>query len=150
MSALVALGVCLALAARLPDDGLGRLPDARDARVRFVPEQRFTLAWTHSIEKTRWEENYRVQLDDSGRSSLRLERARIRGSGAGMEPPAGAVLRKGWYEYRPADQPQGALRLTRSGWTPDYDWCASGHCQSLGDLLPSDGGVTLLWACRME
>ncbi len=148
MGTLAALGVCLAFAASLPDEGLGNLPDARDARVRFVPAQHFTLAWMHSIEKTRWEEDYRVRADRAGRPTLRLARARIRGSGAGMEPPAGAVLRHGWYEYRPASQPQGSLRLTRSRWTPDYDWCAGGRCQPLGGLLPSDGGVTLLWACR--
>lgn len=150
MSTLAALGVCLALAARLPSDGLGPLPDASDAHVRFVPAQRFTLAWTHSIEKTRWEEDYRVRRDATGQPRLVLQRARIRGSGAGMEPPAGAVLRKGWYEYRPADQPQGTLRLTRSPYTPDYDWCVGGHCRPLSELLPTDGGVTLLWACRIQ
>ena len=36
----------------------------------------FTLAWTHSIEKIRWEEDYRVTP-----SGLLLGEARVKGSG---------------------------------------------------------------------
>lgn len=147
MSALAALGACLALAAGLPAEPAA-LPSPGDARVRFEPVTRFTLAWTHSIEKTRWEEDYRVRRDARGRPLLVLVRARILGSGAGMEPPPDAVLRHGWYEYRPASQPSGPLRLTRSRHTADYDWCAAGACVPLGRLLPSDGDVTLLWPCE--
>ena len=103
----------------------------------------FTLAWMHSIEKIRWEEDWRIV----GRE-LVITEARIRGTGAGMEPPDGAVLRRGWYEYVPAHQPQGPLRLTRSPYTADYDWCARGRCRPLGAWLPSDGGITLLWPCQ--
>lgn len=144
------LGVCLALAASLPPGAEFADPPAAagTVTVRFVPQARFTLAWTHSIEKTRWEEDYRIEQPASGPPALVLERARIRGSGAGMEPPAGAVLRQGWYEYVPQAQPRGALRLSRSSYVADYEWCESGHCRPLGDWLASDGGVTLLWACR--
>jgi len=48
-----------------------------------LPTEEFTLAWTHSVEKTRWEETYRVDGD-----RLALIEARIQGMGAGMEPPA--------------------------------------------------------------
>jgi hypothetical protein len=48
----------------------------------------FTLAWMHSIEKIRWEEDWRIV----GRE-LVITEARIRGTGAGMEPPAGARFR---------------------------------------------------------
>jgi hypothetical protein len=41
----------------------------------FLPLSEFTLAWTHSIEKIRWEEDYRVQDN-----RLVLQEARIRGS----------------------------------------------------------------------
>ncbi|MBX3654204.1 MAG: DUF1850 domain-containing protein [Ramlibacter sp.] len=130
-------GVCLALAAALAG---GPAP----APV-FVPVQRFTLAWTHSIEKIRWEEDYAVDRASSPR--LRATAARIHGSGAGMEPPDDAVLRNGWYEYTPTTPPLQVLRLTRSPYTADYDWCVGGRCQPLSRLLPSDGGVTLLWPC---
>lgn len=151
MSAAGVLGVCLALAAGLPPgaEASGGLPAAGDARVRFAPQTRFTLAWTHSIEKTRWEEDYQVRRDAAGRPLLRLARARIQGTGAGMEPPADAVRRGAWYEYVPADQPQGALRLTRSPYTADFELCPAGRgCRPMGEWLPSDGGITLLWACQ--
>lgn len=111
-----------------------------------MPAQRFTLAWTHSIEKTRWEEDYVVDRHGST-PRLRASSARVRGSGAGMEPPPDAVLRDGWYEYQPS-LPPSPLRLTRSAYTPDYDWCDAAGCRPLGAWLPSDGGVTLLHACR--
>ena len=41
-----------------------------------------TLAWTHSVEKTRWEEDWREVA-----AGLELVEARVQGSGAGMEPP---------------------------------------------------------------
>ncbi|TIX68318.1 MAG: DUF1850 domain-containing protein, partial [Mesorhizobium sp.] len=52
----------------------------------------FTLAWTHSVEKTRWQEDWKVMP-----SGLQIAEARIKGSGAGMEPPEGSVLRDGWW-----------------------------------------------------
>jgi len=57
----------------------------------------FTLAWTHSIEKIRWEEDYRVE---NGR--LRLVEARIAGSGAGMEPPLHAAAQRADRRLRPS------------------------------------------------
>lgn len=116
----------------------------------FVPVQRFTLAWEHSIEQTRWEEDYEVV---PGRSpdappELKATAARIQGSGAGMEPPDDArLLTGGWYEYKPQIKAPKVLRLTRSRFTADYDWCANGRCQPLSDLLASNGDITLLTAC---
>lgn len=130
------LGVCLMLAAQ------PTLPP------RFVPVQAFTLAWTHSIEKTRWEEDYQVVQDAQGRTLLRAGQARIRGSGAGMEPPADARLqRDGWYVYQPAQGPLEELRLTRSRFVPDYEWCTTGRCRPLRSVMPNDGAVTLLRPC---
>jgi hypothetical protein len=59
-----------------------------------LPLQAFTLNWTHSIEKILWEEDYQVVQTTSG-ARLQLTEARIRGSGAGMEPPPDAVLKNG-------------------------------------------------------
>jgi len=133
-------GVCLALATTLNA--------ATPAGTVFVPTQQFTLAWTHSIEKIRWEEDYRVVAGSSlDPPLLHAARARVRGSGAGMEPPPHAVWRNGWYEYQPATAPLQELRLTRSEFTPDYEWCAQGLCQPLSNLLASDGGLTVLKPC---
>ncbi|CAM5258220.1 hypothetical protein SSTU70S_04476 [Stutzerimonas stutzeri] len=41
-----------------------------------LPTPAFTLAWNHTIEKIRWEEDYRVTAD-----GLLLGEARIKGSG---------------------------------------------------------------------
>jgi len=91
----------------------------------------FTLAWSHSIEKIRWEEDWRVEGSD-----LILAEARIRGSGAGMEPPSGAVLQDGVWHYRPALSALSSLRLTHSPYTAGYEFCSAGKCQLLADHLP--------------
>lgn len=107
-----------------------------------VAANAFTLAWTHSIERVRWEEAWRVEGE-----ALVLERVRVRGHGAGMEPAAGAVLRDGAWEWHPRTR-HAVLRLTRSAYTADYEWCADGEpCRPLSALIASDGGVTELRAC---
>ena len=133
-----AIGVCLVLAAA-----------AQGTAPVFVPVERFTQAWTHSIEKTRWEEDYAVIPGGAPGAPpvLQALTARVRGSGAGMEPPPDAVLRNGWFEYTPPTVSPHGLRLTRSRFTADYDWCSAGHCAPLSSLLPSDGDVTLLTPC---
>ena len=41
-----------------------------------------------------------------------------------------------------------ALRLTRSPYTADFELCPAGRpCRPMGTWLPSDGDITLLWAC---
>jgi len=65
-----------------------------------------------------------------------------------MDPPADAVLRNGWYEYRATSPHLDELRLTRSEFTADYEFCVTDRCRPLGAWLPSDGGVTRLYACR--
>ena len=88
----------------------------------------FTLSWTHSIEKTRWEENWRVTP-----AGLEIAEARVKGSGAGMEPPEGAVLKDGWWAYRPKIGPQPAVKLAASGATgAGWTLCAGQACLELG------------------
>jgi len=131
------LGVCLQLAA------------STGATPVFVASSVFTLAWTHSIEKVRWEEDYQLQLKD-GQPRLLAAQARIKGSASGMEPPPDAVLRDGWYHYQPVLATPEQLRLTRSEFTPDYDWCDEQGCRPLSALIARDGGVTLLWPCTQD
>ena len=134
---MMTLGICLSLAAAL-----------QGSPVVFAAVTEFTLAWTHSIEKVRWEEDYAVQLDPfSLQPALHAVQARVRGSAAGMEPPPDAVLRQGWYHYTPTISTPPELRLTRSEFTPDYEVCVKGRCRPLSDWMASDGGVTLLKAC---
>ncbi|MGB6115452.1 MAG: DUF1850 domain-containing protein [Comamonas sp.] len=128
------LGICLALAAA-----------AAGTPAVFVSAEHFTLAWTHSIEKQRWEEDYAVLPGQPPR--LQALAARIRGSGAGMEPPDDAVFVDGWYVYHPATWPTTPLRLTRSEFTADFDLCIDGRCRTMARHLPSDHGITLLSPC---
>lgn len=88
----------------------------------------FTLAWTHSVEHVRWEEDWRLTP-----AGLELVAARVRGSGAGMEPPAGAALVDGWWVYAPRVPPQRELVLAASGATGEgWTLCAAGRCLELG------------------
>jgi hypothetical protein len=97
----------------------------------------FTLVWTHSVEKTEWQEHWRVEG-----AALRLERARVQGSGAGMEPPEGSVLGDGWWVYRGNLAPVPALRLAVSGATGrGWQLCAAGSCRDLEAWLHGAGGV---------
>jgi hypothetical protein len=104
----------------------------------------FTLAWTHSIEKIRWEEDYRV-----AGTHLVLTEARVRGSGAGMEPPAGSKLVEGVWHYVPQLAPLEVLRLTHSSFAAGYEICARDRCMPLADSAPraGNGDVIELRAC---
>jgi hypothetical protein len=90
----------------------------------------FTLMWTHSIEKVLWEEDWRIEA-----AQLVLVEGRVRGSGAGMEPPEGSRLVDGVWHY------PGALRvdhltLAHSPYTQGYTLCVEGRCRPLAELLP--------------
>lgn len=104
----------------------------------------FTLAWTHSIEKIRWEEDYRVE-----RRALVLTEARIRGSGAGMEPPANARFENGVWRYTPAATRVERLLLANSAHGGHYDICIDGRCHALPTGAGGDQPAVLA-ACAQE
>lgn len=117
------------------------------AAALAVPDSGFTLAWMHSVEKIRWEEHYVVHED-----GLVLDRARVQGSGAGMEIPDDATFADGFWTYHPKLPSLQPLRLTRSGYTRDYELCIQGRCESMTALLgPPDArgeSAVELWSCR--
>ena len=83
----------------------------------------FTLSWTHSVEKTRWEEDW--QITPAG---LEIVEARVKGSGAGMEPPEDAVLKNGWWVYAPKFRRRPEIVLAASGATGrGWSLCARGR-----------------------
>ena len=89
-----------------------------------------TLAWTHSIEKTRWEEDWRATP-----AGLVLEEDRIQSTGAGMEPPPDAHFDGKWWHYTPPLAPMKSVQLRRSGATVgDWQVCISGTLQADGRL----------------
>lgn len=88
----------------------------------------FTLSWTHSIERTRWEEDWRVAGEN-----LQIVAARVKGSGAGMEPGAEARLVDGWWRWRPDAPPTQRLSLAGSQATPEgWRLCAEQTCLAIG------------------
>ncbi len=93
--------------------------------------QGFTLAWTHSIEKVRWEEDWQI-----AGAKLQITEARIKGFGAGMEPPEGAILSDGYWHYRPQVAPLASLNLAHSPYTAGYELCLAGACRPLAAFLP--------------
>lgn len=121
---------------------------ASGSLLAALPLTAFTLAWTHSIEKTRWEEDWRLVG-----TQLELREARIHGSGAGMEPPPGARLDGGVWRYVPAHPMHERLRLTHSPHAAGYELCSADGCRPLADQLPGleenhgDGAVIDLFPC---
>lgn len=104
---------------------------------------RFSVAWRHSVEKTRWEEHYR-RVD----GAIVLEESRIEALGAGMEPPPGARLVEGSWRWAPAAAPLAELRLTLSPYAGDYTICWSGGCAPLRTLVRApDIAVVTLTPC---
>lgn len=104
----------------------------------------FTLAWMHSIERVRWEEDWRIAA-----GQLWLVAARVKGSGAGMEPPDDAVLQGGAWHYRPRVPAMDRLTLAHSPYTAGYELCAGGACRELADYLPGieENATIVLAAC---
>lgn len=90
-----------------------------------------TLRWSHSIQKTVWEEDYRREG-----MSLRLVEARVRGTGAGMEPPANAVLREGAWHYTPPLPLLPRVTIRHSPYVAPYVVCGDGRCQPADAWLP--------------
>jgi hypothetical protein len=106
-------------------------------KVTTLAVATFTLSWTHSVERTRWEEDWKVAP-----AGLQIIEARVKGSGAGMEPPEGAVLKDGWWIYAPALDPRPEVMLAASGATGGgWTLCAEGRCITVGAM--ADGPVTL-------
>jgi hypothetical protein len=114
------------------------------ALVASLPTQAFSLVWSHSVEKTEWREEWSVEGD-----RLRLAEAAVRGSGAGMEPPADAAFVDREWRYQPGVPPLHRLALKNSEFGGPYRLCWSGGCRPLASLLPSGAvGAVELYACQ--
>ena len=113
--------------------------------VKTLSIAAFTLVWTHSIEKVDWQEDWGITAD-----GLELMQARVKGSGAGMEPPPEARLVDGWFAWTPARAPMPKLMLGNSGAAGEWRLCLSGHCSTLSEILghPVGVNVTILRPCE--
>lgn len=98
------------------------------AKTTAIAAAAFMLSWTHSVEKTRWEEDWRVVPN-----GIEIVAARVKGSGAGIDPQAGAVLRDGWWTWKPAVPAREELLLAASGATGDgWTLCTADQCVQFG------------------
>ena len=112
--------------------------------VKTLAVAAFTLVWTHSIEKTEWQEDWRITANQ-----LELVQARVKGSGAGMEPPADARLVGGWFQWKPARTPMPEVLLGNSGAAGEWRLCSDGNCRTLSEIFghPVGANVTTMRAC---
>jgi len=113
--------------------------------VKTLSIAAFTLVWTHSIEKVDWQEDWRITP-----KGLELVQARVKGSGAGMEPPPEARLVDGWFQWRPARAPMPQLVLGNSGAAGEWRLCGDGQCKTLSEIFghPIGADVTTMRPCH--
>ncbi len=102
----------------------------------------FTLSWIHSVERIEWQEHWVVDVD----ARLTIDWARVKGSGAGMEPPPDAMLRNGWWIYRPQLPAQDSLLLAVSGATVSgWQLCVDGGaCHDIEKLVAGERAIDSL------
>ena len=114
--------------------------------VKMLTAAAFTLAWTHSIEKVEWQEDWRI----APAGGLELVEARVKGSGAGMEPPPEARLSGGWFRWKPARPLVPEVTLGNSGAAGEWRLCMAGKCRTLSDILghPVGANATTMRACE--
>src|SRR5690606_26540006 len=88
----------------------------------------FSLSWTHSVQKTEWREDWQVSS-----TGIFLTEARVKGSGAGMDPPEGSKFVEGRWVYQPKLPSQEKLVLASSGMTGGgWRLCTPDTCLDLG------------------
>lgn len=120
------MGLCLAAAGVLVHLGVSQL----------------TLSWTHSVQKITWQEDWRAVPQ-----GLLLERARVMGTGAGMEPPPEARRQGDFWVWTPQLAPLPTVILRRSGATDDWRLCIAGACRPLSDFVPAAADPVELTPC---
>jgi hypothetical protein len=95
------------------------------------------------VEKVPWEEDWR-----STPAGLELVEARVKGSGAGMEPSAEAKFVNGSYAWKPKVPPQAEVILRRSGATADWRICIEGQCRPMEAYVPPQADPIVMKACE--
>lgn len=115
--------------------------------VKSLAVASFMLTWTHSVEKTEWQEDWRVTPQ-----GLEIVEARVKGSGAGMEPPPEARLVEGWFRWKPQLPMLPEVALGNSGLAGEWRLCTDGKCQELSAILgrPLGVSVTTMSVCKPD
>src|SRR3546814_19527297 len=97
-----------------------------------------TLTWTHTVEKTRWEEDYSASAE-----GIVITEARIEAIGAGMEPPASAIREGRWWRYRPSLPTLASVELANSNFAEGYSLCWNRNCRALATVIPQAERVAI-------
>jgi hypothetical protein len=115
--------------------------------VKSLAVASFMLTWTHSVEKTEWQEDWRITPQ-----GLEIVEARVKGSGAGMEPPPEARLAEGWFRWKPQLPMLSEVALGNSGLVGEWRLCTDGKCQELSAILgrPLGVSVTTMSVCKPD
>ena len=113
------------------------------AKTTVLATQAFTLMWMHSVEKVEWQEDWRMTP-----AGLEILEARIKGSGAGMEPPDDSVLQGEWWVYHPRLDPLPEIVLARSG-VGQWQICFKTECESIEESS-TDMSPAVLQPCPAE
>jgi hypothetical protein len=113
--------------------------------VKTLSSVAFTLVWTHSVERIDWQEDWRITPQ-----GLELVQVRVKGSGAGMEPPPEARLVDGWFQWQPRRAPMPEVALANSGAAEEWRLCHDGACRTLSDIFghPIGVNVTVMRGCE--
>jgi hypothetical protein len=101
--------------------------------------QPLTLAWQHSVERVRIEEEY--EAADAG---VVLGEVRLRGLGAGLDVPTTARLVDGWWRFKPSTPALREVRMADSSNAAGYRVCAGGRCRRLPTI---DSGQAVIRVC---
>ncbi|HEX7791047.1 MAG TPA: DUF1850 domain-containing protein [Afipia sp.] len=115
--------------------------------VKSLSVAAFMLTWAHSVEKTEWQEDWRLTPQ-----GLEIVEARVKGSGAGMEPPPDARLVDSWFRWKPRLPVQSEVALGNSGLAGEWRFCSDGQCRELSAILgrPIGTGVTTMSLCKAD
>jgi hypothetical protein len=113
------------------------------AKVTTFAVSFFTLSWLHSVERIEWQEDWKIT-----NSKLQIVEARVKGSGAGMEPPVDSKLIKGWYVYKPKVGPKDEVLLATSE-TNIKNWsvCFDNKCV---ELPKNENNPLKLYVCNSK
>jgi hypothetical protein len=109
------------------------------ASLAVLPTRTITLSWAHTVEKTRWEEDYVASA-----RGIAITEARIEAIGAGMEPPPSAVREGGWWRYRPSLPNLPSVDLANSTFAGGYALCWNSKCRPLASVVPQGQPVSIV------
>ena len=115
------------------------------AKIVLAGVSAFTLQWRHSVEHSRWQEDWTATP-----AGLQIVAARIESLGAGMEPGPDATFDGHWWRWIPRVPPMSTLTLRHSDAVPEgWTLCANGACRAIADAREKADSVTLS-ACADE